>query len=77
MVLCRNVNTYIQTQPKQKLFEVGFKADSTAIVFWFFVAALTHTYKLKSVAILAGRGMGSLTPGQNSRQRNREVPFIL
>ena len=44
--VCRNVNTYIQTQPKQKLFEVDFKADSTAIVFWFvFVATLTHTYK--------------------------------
>ena len=34
-IFCRNVNTYIQTQPKHKLFEVDFKADSSAIVLCF------------------------------------------
>ena len=33
--------------------------------------------KSPSVTILAGRGMGSPTPGQNSRQRIRKGPFIL
>ena len=35
LFFCRNVNRDIQTQPKQKLFEVDFKADSSAIVFIF------------------------------------------
>ena len=31
----RNVNTYIQTEPEQKLFEVDFRADSNAIICFF------------------------------------------
>ena len=30
--VCRNVNTYTKTEPKQELFEVDFKVDSRAIV---------------------------------------------
>ena len=30
---CRNVSAYMQTQPKQKLFDLDFKADSIALVF--------------------------------------------
>ena len=42
----QNVNTYIQTQPKQELFEVDLKKDGIAIILLFlFVATLTHTYK--------------------------------
>ena len=34
IIFCRNVNTYIQTEPEQELFEVDFRADSNAIVFF-------------------------------------------
>ena len=35
IIFCRNVNTYIQTELDQELFEVDFTADSNAIVFSF------------------------------------------
>ena len=45
MRFSQNVNTYIQTQPKQEMFEVDLKKDSIAIIILFlFVATLTHTY---------------------------------
>ena len=46
-LLCRSKvdNTYIQTQHKQKLFEVDFEADSIAKDFCF-LSTLTHTYKV-------------------------------
>ena len=34
-IIFRNINTYIQTEPEQKLFEVDFREDSNAIVFSF------------------------------------------
>ena len=34
-IIFRNINTYIQTESEQKLFEVDFRADTNAIVFAF------------------------------------------
>ena len=35
ILFCRIVNTNIQTEPEQELFEVDFRVDSNAIVFSF------------------------------------------